>query len=476
MSIRRCPYCKAIIEEGEEYCSNCGTQLLFPDDEKIEEEIPGEKILDEDKDKDKEESSLAEEELEKKVEDGEEDLSPAEDEKLSGKKKSDPPEANGEEDIKDPEKSLLEEEDVFTDELDEDEDEDEDEEEWGLNEVEEGDSVKLDDRDAPHKDSAGEEDSEEYVERKNIEEDERSELDGKEPEPTDPAGYLDSAELEKQEIDKFITAIKKDRGEDSEPMTPQKLDELSLDEFETEPPPILDDSLVSEEPIKDAEVEEESFPPDTSQGEKIHEQSLREESGPQVEPRSSPSVTPSEELFKKEDIRVSTDHLPPWASKIKDDLTPEVLLTEEEEESPPLEEEEEPQVQEDAVIDEPFHADTGVGLPEGVSQQNLPFSGGRSEEKVDIRKKKPFQLSTWFKSRLFDIMIMAAVWLITVWIASSVMDVGLFRLIGASALLLGIFFGILLAGYFFLFFFFLGETLGDYVFNEREKSESRHPA
>jgi hypothetical protein len=56
------------------------------------------------------------------------------------------------------------------------------------------------------------------------------------------------------------------------------------------------------------------------------------------------------------------------------------------------------------------------------------------------------------------------------------MDVGLFRLIGASALLLGIFFAILLAGYFFLFFFFLGETLGDYVFNEREKSESRHPA
>jgi hypothetical protein len=46
MAIRRCPYCKAIIDESLEYCSNCGTQLLFPEDEAIEEDIPGEKIID----------------------------------------------------------------------------------------------------------------------------------------------------------------------------------------------------------------------------------------------------------------------------------------------------------------------------------------------------------------------------------------------------------------------------------------------
>ena len=46
MAIRRCPYCKAIIDEGLEYCSNCGTQLIFPDDEFMEEEIPGEKVVD----------------------------------------------------------------------------------------------------------------------------------------------------------------------------------------------------------------------------------------------------------------------------------------------------------------------------------------------------------------------------------------------------------------------------------------------
>ena len=48
MALKRCPYCQAVIDETNEYCSNCGTQLLFPEDELIEEDIPGEKILDKD--------------------------------------------------------------------------------------------------------------------------------------------------------------------------------------------------------------------------------------------------------------------------------------------------------------------------------------------------------------------------------------------------------------------------------------------
>ncbi|MFA9454222.1 MAG: zinc ribbon domain-containing protein, partial [Candidatus Aminicenantaceae bacterium] len=50
MAIQRCPYCKAIIDEGAEYCTNCGTKLLFPEDEFIDEDIPGEKIIDVDED------------------------------------------------------------------------------------------------------------------------------------------------------------------------------------------------------------------------------------------------------------------------------------------------------------------------------------------------------------------------------------------------------------------------------------------
>src|SRR4030042_2820363 len=46
MAITRCPYCHSIIDENDKYCNNCGTQLLFTKDEEIEEEIPGEKIID----------------------------------------------------------------------------------------------------------------------------------------------------------------------------------------------------------------------------------------------------------------------------------------------------------------------------------------------------------------------------------------------------------------------------------------------
>src|SRR5512135_3941934 len=45
MAITRCPYCHAIIDEADKYCNNCGTQLLFTEDEEVEEEIPGEKII-----------------------------------------------------------------------------------------------------------------------------------------------------------------------------------------------------------------------------------------------------------------------------------------------------------------------------------------------------------------------------------------------------------------------------------------------
>jgi uncharacterized protein with PIN domain len=49
MALKKCPYCQAIIDDKIEYCSSCGTQLLFPEDETIEEDIPGDKIIDDEK-------------------------------------------------------------------------------------------------------------------------------------------------------------------------------------------------------------------------------------------------------------------------------------------------------------------------------------------------------------------------------------------------------------------------------------------
>jgi hypothetical protein len=75
MAIRRCPYCKAIIDEQDKYCDNCGTQLLFPEDEFVEEEIPGDKIIDKDEPEDgsEKENPDEEQELEAELEEEEED-------------------------------------------------------------------------------------------------------------------------------------------------------------------------------------------------------------------------------------------------------------------------------------------------------------------------------------------------------------------------------------------------------------------
>lgn len=48
MGIKRCPYCRALISDQDEFCKNCGTRLLFPEDE-IEEPIPGDKIIEDDR-------------------------------------------------------------------------------------------------------------------------------------------------------------------------------------------------------------------------------------------------------------------------------------------------------------------------------------------------------------------------------------------------------------------------------------------
>lgn len=59
MALKRCPYCQAIIDDRFKFCSSCGTQLLFPEDEAVEEDIPGEKILDKDEKDSKKKSRRA---------------------------------------------------------------------------------------------------------------------------------------------------------------------------------------------------------------------------------------------------------------------------------------------------------------------------------------------------------------------------------------------------------------------------------
>jgi len=53
MALKKCPFCQSIIDEKVQFCSACGTQLLFPEDESIEEDIPGDKIVDQDRERGK---------------------------------------------------------------------------------------------------------------------------------------------------------------------------------------------------------------------------------------------------------------------------------------------------------------------------------------------------------------------------------------------------------------------------------------
>jgi hypothetical protein len=371
MAIKRCPYCKAIIEEGLEYCSNCGTQLLFPDDEFIEEEIPGEKIVDEDVPEEDEPSGEIESE-----EEGlppEETRAPTEKELEKEMPSAEEPaeEEVGPEESEPPEEEILEEATT----------EPEADEEAPVEEIPPEEYEEI--AESPAKEPAAEEEPELKAEAPVEEEEEETGV-----RTEDVGKTADTVEKEKQEIDRFIESLRKERqGKEAE------------------------------------------------------------------------SVKADEEL-------------PPWAAKMRESPPLEVFETEEEEKAEealeteeefPHEETEEPPSDQEIPPE-----DSGVGIPETVSQKDLPFMGKSEleEEEEGISFQPSSRFVSWIKSRAFDVLFIGVLWLLTLWIASRVMEVGLFRLIAASTSLVLGFYGILLVVYFFLFFVFLGETLGDHIFSQ----------
>ena len=410
MAIRRCPYCKAIIEEGAEFCSNCGTQLLFPEDEKIEEEIPGEKIVDDDSDDDDEVDPPEEEkdadpvagDLSDSVEEEEPPLKHEEEvepEESAEKKTEESVRLQDVEVVQEPEddsqeekdgsvESQLEEQEILSETMEEESDA---EEEWSEEEIHEEESVEI---------SLEGINEEEVI--KEIEKETHSDSKEKVLKMEDLEKTVESSEIEKQEIDRFIDSMRQDQGEDI-------------------PPAPIPKEPVHEDPV---------------------------------------SFTPP--LFEKQVKVPPTDGLPTWASKIKGKPPSSIPITEAEKEFVPLE--------------KPPTLDTEMGLPEVVAQKDLSFSEKTIEAKGEKPKEPSTQFSTWLKSRVFDVLFIGAVWFITTWIASYVMEVKLFKLISAAALLLVVFYFVLLSAYLFLFFFFLGETLGDYLFNPKHRSGLHRPA
>ena len=412
MAIRRCPYCKAIIDEGSEYCSNCGTQLLFPEDENIQEEIPGEEIVEEENQEENPNKKRAFSRRRKKEEEEEQEVM-----------KEEPEEEIDQEEIA---AEMLKKAEM--------EDKDRPDEEEILEEPQiEEESPAAEESIDENFDLPPGEGRDEYF----VEEDKEASI-----KTEDLEKIIDPEEKEKAEIEKFLKSLKEDRSK-----------------WEGEIPP-TDELPPWAEEIKEKQPEEIS-----GEGEEKKSQDFIEpeedqptveeqvDESPLIEEEPLPVKEEQEEDIQEEEISDQEELHPD--ERTPEEATPDVELPLEEiqERTPPEEE-----------ISMP---DTSMGLPEGVEQERLPFderpAGVFKEEKISSSK-----LPNWVKSRAFDVLFIAAMWIVTIHIASRMMATNLFRLISVAILPVFAFYLVLLGVYLFLFFLFLGQTLGDHLFPHEE--------
>jgi len=409
MAIRRCPYCKAIIDEQDKYCNNCGTQLLFPEDEFVEEEIPGDRIIDE---------PPAEEEP-RDVEEPDEPTAPVE-------------------------RSLSEEE--------EEEEEKEEEKKSKVEEIEEErDKVEA----AEHADR--EQEFKEQAEEEEEEEEEDEDEDEEEEEEDEEEDEGDSEELEEpdeEEPEEDIERRAKEEGEKEEVEEEEAAEEEPFEEGERIEAPTGKTSL--EEPASGLGQADD------------------------VQKKYEVSIEKDELVFRTKDIErpPTGEIIPPWARGMK----------EEPPQTADLEKAEEAGTKEEAVPGKTptvpdWAADSGIGMPERITQAALPFGTTsvseiaaareavedgpvRREFGAAIRERAGFTLK--LKSKLVDLVFITALWLISLWFTAQVIGVSFLRLIVGSPVPILAFYFILLFLYFFLFLFFLGETLGDHYFSGEE--------
>jgi len=424
MAIKRCPYCRAIIDEKDQYCNNCGTQLLFPEDASVEEEIKGEKIVDAD------------------VEEKEYEI-PEPGDAASGTKES------------------------F------------EEEELKEAEVEPEEEVILVDEDK--RKEGGEKNSADLVPEKEVPSvtPVRASVGGEAPSalsaapaaaiPADEDPVLFAAERDGNRMETGEgNGVKIENEPDTEEQVPEGTKPLTFDTRELDRIGRTAD-LGKEQVEKFLEV-------------------LKER----------------EEESKARSIKMpeSEDHLPPWASGMKEQVPASAfeggdaaMDREEGEEREDLETGEPlPESEEEAAEERDERParrikDSGIGLPEKVTQATLPFEKaipreeipaggkvapvreeGRTEEEAEeeevARERPPFKLTVFLKAKSFDVLFVTVFWLASLWLAARSMDVTIFQMFGVVPAGLFVFLGALLVLYFFLFYFFLGETLGDRLFRD----------
>ncbi len=586
MAIQRCPYCKAIIDEGAEYCTNCGTKLLFPEDDFVEEEVPGEKLIDLDDDMgddtedeqrdldlespvDDEEESDTERSLSGDIEEGdveevveadevpaqefdsaEEELEQEEpEESTSGQEKSSSWRRRRRSKKKAASKKEKEEtpveiiDDLSPEEAGEASDEIMEEEAAGAagpgfeeseltpeaetgtafehegereadREVEPDYGTKIepdaehDIRDAlePESEPQAEPEAEDKIKvEEPIEQDEWN-ITGQE------AGEdIDQEEtrhgLTDDLPDHFAQALDEARARAGEPLDapPAPLVEEEPEELvEEKGPEEGGEEALEPEPGTAEEKEWQTPPPvDDEVGPKPDSEEVEAIQTDDIEEIVDEAEKEKEEIDafiasvrqERQAIRaqtpVDTQDVPPWVESVEKGPLPDIPPTDEIESRQQETEDADERVLGITPPSEEIRQgpatpgyDTRSAFPETVDQQGLPFVPGTQEfekhdgtveesvtEEEPARELKPKRRKTqnlgfvdWIKARVFDVLFVAALWFVAMWIASQVLEASVFRIIiGAIPLALA-FLALLLFIYFFFFLFFLGETLGNYLF------------
>ena len=181
-----------------------------------------------------------------------------------------------------------------------------------------------------------------------------------------------------------------------------------------------------------------------------------------------------------------TEDLPPWAENIKTASSEEEgegAIELDESELEPLEKDEQklelPADEEEPVKDEYFEVDT----EEEVVLEDTASDISDEKEKLDQpglfkkdeegtlfgsfaeKRTRGSGIGTKLISRVFDILFISVLWIVSIWGISYILKMPIFDIVNGSIIPLLGFLGILLLIYFFLFYYFLGETLGDYIFS-----------
>ena len=450
MAITRCPYCHAIIDENVKYCNNCGTQLLFSGDENVEEEIPGEKILD-----------AETEEKDYTIDEPEGEKRPTKDPDL--------------------EEDLEEEIDEETEKL-------------ALDKLV-AEEAEVDDEDL----------TEEII---LVDEIKASEAAGKdepgEPGKNEKTAELTSAEEEKSEDEEEDEGEDEEEEETEEPADIKNRSEALVDEETAEVAASPPEEEAALQPVTFDTLELEGIGKTVELGKEKIDKFLEILANKEAEVKLPPK-----------EAREPSGTLPPWASTMKgapvfpDETGPVGALDQGAADTPGPAGEEEVE-----IFPRRRDSDSTIGLPERVSQSPLPFEQGAAEEEEEeeepaegearekifptagpvrpereavrpVRESErreavaeeegeepaprpPFSFSVFFKSKAFDVLFVGLFWLVALWLAATSMGATLFDILGSTSGSMLLLYAALVFLYFFLFKFFLGETLGDRLFRERE--------